>query len=104
MNEVPVGAWRAIAWCYFMTGKPEDALRFYDKLQKTEDMQATDWLNSGHVYLVQGNWVEAVRCYRKAKDLCDSSDSFFTLYHADREVLLQQGISDTDICLIPDLL
>lgn len=39
-------------------------------------MQATDWLNSGHVYLVQGNWVEAVRCYRKAKDLCDSSDSF----------------------------
>lgn len=104
LNEVPVGAWRAIAWCYFMTGKPEDALRFYDKLQKTEDMQATDWLNSGHVYLVQGNWVEAVRCYRKAKDLCDSSDSFFTLYHADREVLLQQGISDTDICLIPDLL
>ena len=104
LNETPVAAWRAIAWCYFMTGKLEDALRFYDKLQNAEEVQAADWLNCGHVYLVKGNWTEAVRCYRRAKDLMDSFESFFTVFRADKDVLMKQGVSETDIHLIPDLL
>ena len=104
LNNAPIGAWRAIAWCYFMTGKQEEALRFYDKLQKSEEVQVTDWLNAGHVYLVQGKITDALACYRKARELSHSADRFYDIFRADKDILMQQGVPESDIDLMPDLL
>ena len=104
LNNVPVDAWRAIAWCYFMIGKQEESLRFYDKLQKSEEVQVTDWLNAGHVYLVLGKITDALACYRKARELSHSADRFYDIFQADRAILIQKGVSENNVDLIPDLL
>lgn len=104
LNDAPVEAWRAIAWCYFMTGKREEALRFYEKLQKSDEVQGADWLNAGHVYWVQGEAAEALACYRKARELSHSANRFYELFRADKEILMQQGVPENDIDLLPDLL
>lgn len=87
-----------------MTGKYQEAHRFYQKLEENNEAQTSDWLNNGHVYLVEKNTPKALECYREVMKSCKTHDDFLKLYLADKEVLLEQGISETNIYLIPDLL
>lgn len=104
LEKTPANAQRAIGWCYFMTGKYQEAHRFYQKLEENNEAQTSDWLNNGHVYLVEKNTPKALECYREVMKSCKTHDDFLKLYLADKEVLLEQGISETNIYLIPDLL
>ena len=47
-------AWRGIGWCSFVSGKHEQAMKYYDKLLASKPL-ATDYLNAGHVAWVLGN-------------------------------------------------
>jgi tetratricopeptide (TPR) repeat protein len=89
---------------HFMTGKYAEAARFFDKLQQADEVLTSDWLNAGHVYLAQNNIPKALECYRQAENHCQSHDEFIQLYLADKEALLQQGISEENIYLVPDML
>lgn len=100
METAPANAQRAIGWCYFMTGKYAEAARFFDKLQQADEVLTSDWLNAGHVYLAQNNIPKALECYRQAESHCQSHDEFIQLYLADKEALLQQGISEENIYLV----
>lgn len=100
----PEKARRAIGWCYFMSGKYEDALRIYEKLLALEPPQANDWLNSGHVYLAMGNIPQALSHYRKAQAGCEPGEDFIALFLADKAALESQKVTESQIYLIADIL
>lgn len=104
LDKTPANAQRAIGWCYFMTGKHEDALRFFRELLQNPDTQTSDWLNAGHVYAAMNQIPEALECYREAEKRTATHDEFLKIYLADKEALLEQGITEENIYLIPDLL
>lgn len=100
----PEKARRAIGWCYFMSGKYEEAIRMYDKLLALENPQANDWLNSGHVYLAMGNIPQALTHYRKAETACKSDEEFISQFLADKDALTAQGLSESQVYLMADIL
>lgn len=104
LDKTPENAQRAIGWCYFMTGKYEEALRFYEKLLQTPGVQMNDWLNAGHVYTAMNRITEALKCYREVEKRTTTHDEFMRIYLADKEALMEQGVTEEDIYLIPDLL
>jgi len=105
LDNAPANAQRAIGWCYFMTGKYEDALRFYRKLTDTPDnVPMADWLNTGHAYLALGKIPEALEHYRKAENSCISHEAFIQNFKNDKEALLEQGVPEDTLYLIPDML
>lgn len=104
LDKAPANAQRAIGWCYFMTGKYDEAVRFFDKLLHSDESQSSDWLNAGHVYLAQNNIRQALECYRHVESNCQTHDEFMKLYLADKNALLEQGIPEENIYLVPDML
>ncbi len=104
LSKKPAGAWRAIGWCYFMQHKYEDASRIYEKLCASEEVRFSDYLKAGHVYLIRNMVAQALERYRQAKDLCKSYDEFICAYQADKDIMLEHGITEEYFYLIPDLL
>lgn len=104
LEDAPANARRAIGWCYFMTGNYENAFRFYQKLVETEQASMADWLNAGHTLLAQNKMPEALTYYRNAEKRCATHEEFFKTFMADKEALIEQGIPENTIYLIPDLL
>ena len=87
-----------------MTGKYEDALRFYKKLLQIPEAQTSDWLNTGHIYTAMNQIPKAIECYRKVEKRTSSRDEFLKIYLNDKDALLEQGVTEENIYLIPDLL
>ena len=85
-------AWRGIGWCSFVSGKHEQAMKYYDKLLAVKPL-ATDYLNAGHVAWVLGNIEKAVGLYGKAMAESGSKDAFLEIFDRDRSSLLKQGIA-----------
>lgn len=81
---------RAIAWCYFKLSKYDEAEKFYEKIIKESKPTVNDWVNFGHVKLLQKDWISAVDYYKKASKLCSSHDEFIKLFRADSHVLLKE--------------
>lgn len=96
-------AQRAIAWCYFRTQKYDNALKYYKQLLESDAAQKQDWLNVGHVYIVQGLIPEAANYYSKAKELCKNYDDFMEMLTPDMEMLTQY-IDKESIMIALDLL
>ncbi len=57
--------WRPIAWCSFLTGKKEQAEKYFLKLME-EQPTAHDLVNMGHVQWSLGRRREALEYYRRA--------------------------------------
>ena len=104
LDKAPANAQRAIGSCNFMTAKYDEAVRFFDKLLHSDESQSSDWLNAGHVYLAQNNIRQALECYRHVESNCQTHDEFMKLYLADKNALLEQGIPEENIYLVPDML
>ncbi len=83
---------RSIAWCCFKLGKYEKAIAYYEKNIQEASGEVSDWLNLGHVYLVEGLLGEAVKCYRQVERECGSHEAFLKLYQADFPVVEIYGI------------
>ena len=54
MENDCIKAWRAIGWCSFVSGKFEQAMRYYNKILALKPL-STDYLNAGHEALLLGN-------------------------------------------------
>ena len=63
-----------------------------------------DYLNAGHACLLRNDLTKALDYYRHTQELCKSYDEFIETYHADKEIMLQHGITEEYFYLIPDLL
>lgn len=104
LSKNPIHARRAIAWCSFCMGKHEEALKYYHLLLEEEIPQKQDWMNMGHVYLVNKNIHKAIECYTKAKEYYKEHTSFIEAFMEDVTYLQSFGLSDEDIHITLDLL
>ena len=96
-------AQRAIAWCYFMTGRYEEAIKIYEKVIEKPDATAEDWMNMGHVYMVNNDITSGIRFYKKANELSNGKLSFYDMFSKDTEMLSSKGVSEEIIWMIPDM-
>ena len=94
-----VKIWRAIAWAELMNGNLEKSEKFYDKILQAEPT-VTDYLNVGHLKLVEGNVKDALKFYKKARN--DNEKEFLSSYIADADVLKKLGVDDFTRRLVID--
>ena len=95
-------AWRAIAWCAFLAGRPDRAKEYYDKLLDTKPT-GNDCLNAGHAYFVEGDIQRAVSLYRQSRKSL-GAEQFEKEFQKDEPLLVERGISESDIPLLLDLI
>ncbi len=98
-----IKAWRAIGWCSFMTGKREQAMKYYDKVIAQKPMPV-DYLNAGHVAWSLGDIEKAVPFYSKAAELYGSKEQFLEMFRKDEDIIIGKGITPDDIPLVLDLI
>lgn len=102
MENDCIKAWRAIGWCSFVSGKFEQAMRYYNKVLALKPI-ATDYLNAGHVALRLGNMEKVAELYGKATSESGNRETFLDMFDKDKETLIKLGINEKDIPLIRDL-
>ena len=102
MENDCIKAWRAIGWFSFVSGKSEQAMRYYEKVLALKPI-ATDYLNAGHVALRLGNMEKAAELYGKAASESGNRETFLDIFDKDKETLIKLGIDENDIPLIRDL-
>jgi tetratricopeptide (TPR) repeat protein len=98
-----VKAWRAIAWCAFLSDKMEQATKYYERLISQSKPQAQDYLNSGHVAWTKGEIKKAVSMYKECINL-EGPDHFKEELDADFNILQEKGIEKSDYPLMLDML
>lgn len=98
-----IKAWRGIGWCSFVSGKYEQAAKYYDKIIDKKPL-TVDYLNAGHASWAAGNIEKAITLYSKAAEQSESRKLFLEMFHKDKDFLITQGIAEDDIPLMIDLI
>ena len=95
---------RAIGWCYFILRDYEKSLTYFEKVINDGKANMQDYMNIGHINLAMNNLTTAVEYYKKADSLCKNHEKFFDIFNSDKPDLIKQGISESLISIVPDLL
>lgn len=103
MTKGKTSAQRAIAWCYFMMDRYDKAIEMYNKILDKNDAIAEDWMNTGHVYLVNNDIKSAISFYKKAIELQDKKSSFYEIFSSDIKTLKSKGVDEVLLNMIPDM-
>ena len=104
LEKNPNNARRAIAWCSFVSGKHEEATKYYQMLTEQSDVKAQDWMNAAHVHLANHRISLAIEHYRKAQEAEKRHSDFVNKFNKDRNTLLAQDLSEEDLNIMLDLL
>ncbi len=96
--------WRPIAWCSFLTGKKEQAEKYFSQLIE-DDPNKHDFMNMGHVQWSIGNRKTALEFYRKSISKEGFTEPEFSeVFMEDLPHLLRQGIDSDDVPIMLDQL
>jgi tetratricopeptide (TPR) repeat protein len=96
--------WRPIAWCSFLTGKKEQAEKYFQQLVEDEPGKH-DYMNMGHVQWSLGNRKSALDYYKKSISKDGFSEAeFLNVFEEDLPYLLSQGIESEDVPIMLDQL
>jgi len=96
--------WRPIAWCSFVTGKKEQAEKYFQRLIDNVPNKH-DWMNMGHVQWCMGRRKVALEYYKKSIAQDEFSESlFFEVFKEDLPFLLEQGVDKEDVPIMLDRL
>jgi tetratricopeptide (TPR) repeat protein len=96
--------WKPIGWCSFVSGKPEQAEKYFQKLIDNEPNKH-DLMNMGHVQWSMGNRKKALDYYKQSITQTDFTEAtFFEVFEEDRQHLVQQGINPDDVPIMLDQL
>jgi len=96
--------WRPIGWCSFVTGKKEQAEKYFNKLME-EDPNKHDLMNMGHVQWSLGKRMEALGFYKKSIAQTDLTESeFFEVFEEDLHHLINQDVDKEDVPIMLDQL
>ncbi len=98
LSEGPSPALRALGWCSLLTGKIEQAEKYYRRILDEQDPGPADWLNAGHAAWLSGHTAEAIARYRKALP-ADHPEDFLK---EDADLLHSRGLTDDDLALMTD--
>ena len=96
--------WKPIAWCSFLTGKKDQAEKYFMKLLEDEPNRY-DLINMGHVQWSLGRRREALEYYLKSISGDGfSEEEFLEVFNEDLPHLLDQGVDNDDVPIILDQL
>ncbi len=96
--------WRPIAWCSFISGKKEQAEKYFMQLIE-DNPNAHDLMNMGHVQWSLGNNKAALAYYKQAIiDKKFTKEEFFTIFDEDYPHLIRLGVSKNDVPILLDQL
>jgi tetratricopeptide (TPR) repeat protein len=96
--------WRPIGWCSFVTGKKEQAEKYFGKLINDEPNKH-DLMNAGHVQWSLGKRKDALEFYKKSIAQPDFTETeFFEVFDEDLNYLLKQGVDRDDVPIMLDQL
>ncbi len=96
--------WRPIGWCSFVTGKKQQAEKYFQKLIDDEPNKH-DLMNMGHVQWSLGNRKNALEYYKKSIEKNDFTEQeFFNVFGEDLHFLLEQAVDKEDVPIMLDQL
>lgn len=96
--------WRPIAWCSFVSGKKEQAEKYF-QLVIDEAARKHDLMNMGHVQWSLGKRKDALEFYKKSIAQTDFTEiQFFEVFDEDLPHLLSQGVEKEDVPIMLDQL
>jgi len=96
--------WRPIAWCSFLTGKKEQAVKYLMLLIDSEPNKH-DFMNMGHVQWSLGKRKNALDFYKKSISKDGFSETeFIEVFEEDLRHLLRQGVDKDDVPIMLDQL
>lgn len=94
---------RPIAWCLFLQKKFIQSEEYYNKILASSPT-AEDYMNYGHLKLVQNNIKDAINAYAECVKLCGKDFSKFASdFNNDSKYLSANGIASHDMALILDI-
>lgn len=95
---------RPIAWTEFLIGNYTKSQEYYDKIPYGE-LTPQDYLNIGHLQLVQGQVKSAISTYKTSSRLmADNNINFEEEFMSDTEILKEKGINESTFPFIIDCL
>lgn len=92
---------RSVAWVELLNGNFNKAADYNDRILKSDDVKAADYLNAGHAALMSGKKKEALNLYRLASET--NPEDFEKAYSADIPILHKLGADLTTLQLMLDL-
>lgn len=96
--------WKPIGWCSFVTGKLEQAEKYFQKLIDNEPNKH-DLMNMGHVQWSMGRRLEAIEFYKQSITQTEFTETeFFEVFEEDFHHLVAQGINSEDVPIMLDQL
>ncbi len=96
--------WRPIGWCSFLTGKKEQAEKYFLKLIE-EEPNKHDLMNMGHVQWSMDKRKAALDYYKQSISKNGFSEAeFLDVFEEDLPQLLRQGIDQDDVPIMLDQL
>ena len=96
--------WRPIAWCSFITGKLEQAGKYYRKIDEN-DRNHHDWINLGHVTWCFNDRKNTLTFYKKSLELTNyDMNSFLQTLKEDAPFLIENGVNKNEIPILLDKL
>lgn len=94
---------RPIAWCLFLQKKFIQSEEYYNKILASSPT-AVDYMNYGHLKLVQNNIKDAINAYAECVKLSGKDFSKFASdFNNDSKYLSANGIASHDMALILDI-
>lgn len=96
-------ALRALAWSSLLTGKYEQANKYYEKIL-SGDPSAEDCLNAGHAAWAVEQYTEAIAYYQQCLTLRNQDFAPSDFFQADAKVLHDAGKTDEDLLVMRDAL
>ena len=96
---------RVMAWAFTLSGKFEQADKLFCQLLADKEPLPADMLNYGYCLWLSGNIVTAIGMFRQFIDTQDDEKIDIEkefMHGSEHELLLQHGISDTEIRLMLD--
>jgi tetratricopeptide (TPR) repeat protein len=104
MNPGNQNILRPIAWCYFAMGELQKADKYFTRVFEGKPGHY-DYINYGHLQWALGNKKDAVELYLQSlRELDFELEDFLKTMEDDRDILIENGISQKDIPLMLDYL
>lgn len=102
LDENSSKAIRPIAWCEFLSKHYDKSHQYYTRILNDNPTES-DYLNIGHLFLVEGNIKEAINYYKQCViSMNNNFDEFTKIFSADISQLTKMGINIEDIPFIRD--
>lgn len=99
----------SLVHCALFMGKHDVARKYNNKLLAMDYPQKwMEHLTAGHIFFIEGDWMNALSCYKEFLDFVVShgtnDDEAMKLFDKDTEILKDNGIGEMDIKLMRDML